>query len=338
MAEGVAAQVGAVVIGRNEGERLHKCLRSLVGRVSPLVYVDSDSTDGSVDFARSLGVEVVELDLSTPFTAARARNEGFRRLRELSPEVAFVQFVDGDCEVLENWIELAARTLADDHTLVAVTGVRRERYPEQSVFNELCDVEWRMGPYGETERFCGDVMIRAEALARVGGYDPSVIAAEDDEVAVRLRRAGGRILRLNAQMTLHDAAIHHVSQWWKGAKRAGHGYAQVSSLHGDPPINKFKDEKKRVLTWGALVPAAMVALAPPSIGASLLLAGIYPARALRVAYRSRREGMSARASAAWGLSCAFSSFPEAVGMAKFHVDRLLSRAPTIIEYKGPKAK
>jgi GT2 family glycosyltransferase len=335
---GERVKPGAVVIGRNEGERLQRCLRSLSGRVSPLVYVDSNSTDGSVAFARSLGVEVVELDLSIPFTAARARNEGFQRLRKVAPEVAFVQFVDGDCEVVEGWVEYAQDVLANDPGLVAVTGVRRERYPEATVFNELCDIEWQLGSYGETDRFGGDVMIRASSLEAVGGYNPGVIAAEDDELAVRLHQAGGRILRANRKMTVHDAAIHRLSQWWQRAKRAGHGYAQVEHLHGDSSLHKFRAEKKRVLTWGVGVPAALLALAPPSIGASLLLAGVYPLRALRIARNSRLEGMSPRASAAWGLSCAFTSFPEAVGMAKFHVDRLFQRAPKIIEYKGPEAQ
>lgn len=338
MGETASASVGAVVIGRNEGERLRRCLGSLHGRVTPLVYVDSQSSDDSVAFARSLGVEVVELDLSIPFTAARARNEGFTRLMQLKPDLDLVQFVDGDCEVVAGWIEYARDALTKDPGLVAITGVRRERHPDKSIYNELCDVEWRMGPYGETDRFGGDVMIRARALQEVGGYDARVIAAEDDELAVRIHAAGGRILRVDRPMTIHDAAMYRLSQWWQRAKRCGHGFAQVSAMHGAPPINKFRTERKRVLMWGAAVPAAVLALAPPSVGTSLLLAGVYPLRALKVARDSRREGLSARASAAWGLSCAFSSIPEAVGMAKYHVDRLLQRAPEIIEYKGPDAK
>ena len=326
------------MIGRNEGERLERCLRSLVGHVSPLVYVDSRSTDGSVAFARSLGVEVVELDLSVPFTAARARNEGLARMRKLAPEVPLVQFVDGDCEVIEGWIEYAADVLSKDKGLVAIAGVRRERYPEQSIYNELCDVEWQQGPFGETNRFGGDVMMRIDALERIGGYNSGVIAGEDEEIAVRLHKAGGRILRVDRKMTIHDAAIHRLWQWWQRAKRSGHAYAQVEQMHGAPPTNKFRAEKKRVLIWGVGVPAALLALAPPSMGVSLLLAGAYPLRALRVARNSRREGLSLRASAAWGLSCAFSSFPEAVGMAKYHVDSLLQRVPKIIEYKGPEAE
>lgn len=332
-------QVAAIVIGRNEGARLERCLRSLRDRVSLLIYVDSQSTDQSVELARTLGVEVVELDLSVPFTAARARNAGFERLLELASEqVEFVQFVDGDCEVVPDWVEFAVQTLADNAHLVAVTGVRCERYPERSIYNQLCDIEWRQGPFGETNRFGGDVMARVAAVKRAGGYNPRVIAAEDDEFALRLCAGGRRVLRSDRPMTLHDADMRRLSQWWRRAKRCGYGYAQVGQLHGAAPVHKFRTERRRVITWGMVVPAAVVALAPMTFGTSLLLSSVYPFRAARIAQRSLKSGLPARASVAWGLSCAFASFPEALGLTKYHIDRMFKRAPTIIEYKGAEPK
>lgn len=336
MSDSAIARVGAVVIGRNEGDRLERCLRSLLGRVSPLVYVDSQSTDGSPELARQLGAEVVELDLSTPFTAARARNAGLERLRTHAPDTEFVQFVDGDCEVVSGWIEIAKDALQKSPALVAVTGVRRERYPEQSWLNEVCDVEWRQGAYGETTRFGGDVMVRLSAIVRIGGYNPSVIAAEDDECAIRLCASGGRVLRVESTMTIHDAAMHHLSQWWQRAKRCGYGYAQVGALHGARPVYKFRVERRRALVWGALLPTTILAFGPASNGISLLLVAVYPLRAMRIARSSRRSGFSRRASVAWGVSCAFSAVPEAVGVFKYHLDRLRRTAPRIIEYKEPK--
>src|SRR5438270_7605806 len=87
-----AQRVGVVAIGRNEGERLRACLVSARRDCAAVVYVDSGSSDDSVALARPLGVHVVELDLSTPFTAARARNEGFARLQQVEPDRDFVQF------------------------------------------------------------------------------------------------------------------------------------------------------------------------------------------------------------------------------------------------------
>ena len=76
----VTPELGVVVIGRNEGQRLARCLQSQAERTDSVVYVDSGSTDGSVALAQSLGVQVLALDPRTPFTAARARNEGFAAL------------------------------------------------------------------------------------------------------------------------------------------------------------------------------------------------------------------------------------------------------------------
>ena len=178
---------GVVVIGRNEGERLRQCLMSLP-RASVIVYVDSGSSDGSVQRARHLGADVIELDMRAPFTAARARNAGFRRLREISPDFEYVQFVDGDCELIDGWLEDAISFLNAHADVGAVCGRRRERYPERSIYNWLCDREWD-GPVGDVRYSGGDVMIRADALEAVGGYRDDLIAGEEPELCVRLRAA-----------------------------------------------------------------------------------------------------------------------------------------------------
>ena len=105
--------LAVVLIGRNEGARLEASLASLQGR--RIVYVDSGSTDNSVAAARAAGAEVVTLDPATPFTAARARHEGFQALGESPPDV--VQFIDGDCSLVPGWIEEGLAALQDDPPL-----------------------------------------------------------------------------------------------------------------------------------------------------------------------------------------------------------------------------
>ena len=332
--ESVSSKIGIVVIGRNEGDRLIRCLDSVGVAGRSVVYVDSGSTDGSDQAARDRGVEVVNLDLSIPFTAARARNAGFEQLRQQHPDVAYVQFIDGDCEVAAGWVEAAAETLDAHSKVVAVCGWRRERYPDRSLYNRVCDVEWRMGAVGTTHSFGGDVMIRADAFARVGGYDNGVIAAEDDELSVRLRQNGGEILRIDRNSTLHDADIHRFSQWWKRMQRGGYAYALVSSMHGAPPERKFVKEVRRTWLWGILAPISAIALAPWTHGISLAVLGRYPLTAIRTIYSTRQRGFSNADSFAWGLSCGASVFPEAVGNLKFHLARLRRQQHQIIEYKG----
>ncbi len=327
--------VGVVLIGRNEGQRLVRSLESVCDGSRPVVYVDSGSTDKSVQEARARQASVVELDMSRPFSAARARNEGWKRLLADHPEVDAVQFIDGDCEVVAGWLEAGTRALEADPGCVAVCGYRRERHPESSFYNRVCDVEWRSGPAGEIRCFGGDVMIRASALQAVGGYDPSVIAAEDDELGVRLRQAtGGTFLRLDQDTTLHDADMRHASQWWQRAKRCGHGYAHVHHLHGAPPERYFEQNLRRTWLWGCVAPASALALSLPTLGLSLGVFLRYPLVAARTTLRTRKAGFPLAHALAWGASVSVAPFPEMLGVLKFYRDRARREAPEIIEYKS----
>ncbi|HEY9828248.1 MAG TPA: glycosyltransferase family A protein, partial [Stenomitos sp.] len=133
---------GIVVIGRNEGQRLAVCLESALLQSPWVIYVDSGSTDNSLAIAKNLGADIVVLDPMQPFTAARARNAGLERLLELYPTASTVQFVDGDCQLEREWCDRAAALLEAQPDLAVVCGRRRERYPDASIYNRLCDVEW----------------------------------------------------------------------------------------------------------------------------------------------------------------------------------------------------
>ncbi|MBC8132295.1 MAG: glycosyltransferase family 2 protein [Deltaproteobacteria bacterium] len=327
-------QVGIVAIGRNEGARLTRCLKSLPAGIRGGVYVDSGSTDDSLERARGNGIEVVALDMSVPFTAARARNAGFDRLLQLYPDVQLVHFVDGDCEFVPGAIEAALAEMNTAPDIVVVCGWTRERHPERTPFNALCDVEWRMRPVGDTQAFGGIFLVRAAAYRAVGGFNPDVIAAEDDEIGIRLRQAGGRFRRIDHVSVLHDAGITRIGQWWTRAKRCGHGYAQVADMHGGPPERYFVPEVKRTCAWGMGLPLAAAVLAPPTLGLSLWLLAAYPLQMARTFRATRRKGFDTRYAALWGVSCTAAKIPESLGVIKYHLNKLRRRRPTIIEYKG----
>ena len=324
---------GVVVIGRNEGERLKTCLRSLVHANAPIVYVDSGSTDGSQDFAQSLKVDVLDLDMSVPFTAARARNAGFKQLLAKCPELEFVQFVDGDCEVIPTWLKVAEARLRSDLSLAAICGRRKERYPEHSLYNRACDLEWDT-PVGEAMEFGGEVMMRVKALNEVDGYNPTIIAAEDTELAIRMRKLGWRILRIDEPMSIHDAAILKFEQWWKRMVRGGHGTAENEALHGESPHFHRKGWTRSTLFWGLAVPAGGAVLALPTlglsaIGASAGLGALY----LKTEVAARKQGRSPEEARAWAVNCTFGKIPEAVGHIRYWRNRLTKKQSKIIEYK-----
>lgn len=324
---------GVVVIGRNEGERLKTCLRSLVIEDVPIVYVDSGSCDGSQAFAESLKVEVLDLDLSIPFTPARARNVGFRHLKARSPGISFVQFVDGDCEIVAGWLQTAEKQLRKDPGLAAICGRRSERYPERSLYNRVCDLEWDT-PVGEAMEFGGEVMMRVKAFEELEGYNDDIIAAEDADLAIRMRKAGWRILRMDHPMSIHDAAIIRFDQWWRRMMRGGHGTAETEAIHGDSPQFHRRGQTRSTLLWGLAIPAGGAMLALPTLGLSAIgVTMTYGVLFLKTEARARKVGKSAQEARAEAVSRTLGKLPEAVGHLRYWRNRLAKKRSKIIEYK-----
>lgn len=325
----VASGIGVVVIGRNEGPRLERCLASLVGAADKIVYVDSGSTDGSVQMAQTRGVQVVELDMSIPFTAARARNEGFACLQRLLPDMRYVQFVDGDCEVVDGWLSRAQRFLDAQPEVAVVCGRRRERFPQRSVYNLMCDLEWNT-PVGEAKACGGDALMRADALALVAGFRPDLIAGEEPELCVRLRAKGWKVWRLDEEMTLHDAAMTRFGQWWRRTMRGGHAFAEGAFLHGATPEQHWLRESRRAWFWGLGIPLAALIASLIMGPAGWLLLLVYPLQITRLALRGKR---SARENWLLAFFLVLGKFPEMLGQAKFVLSRFGAGKTALIEYK-----
>ena len=321
--------LAAIAIGRNEGTRLIACLRSLKAQpqLSRIVYVDSGSTDGSVAAARDMGAEVVLLETDTPFTAARARNAGLAALREGTPP-DLVQFVDGDCILDPAWIPTATAFLADHTDVAVVCGRRREMHPEVSVYNRLCDAEWNT-PVGEARACGGDALMRWPALEAVGGYDPTLIAGEEPEMCLRMRRAGWKIWRLDAEMTLHDAAMTRFGQFWARARRGGFAAGEGAAMYGRDAERHGVAATRRALLWGLALPVAILMAALVLGPWALLALLIYPAQVLRLALRDGGTRL------AWerALFLTLGKFAEAQGVLEYHWRQRRGGPARLIEYK-----
>ena len=329
--------VAVVVIGRNEGERLRRCLESILPQATNVVYVDSGSTDSSVALARDLGVHVVEVDTAPAFSAGRARNAGMDKAATVAPDAAYVQFVDGDCELSEGWLRDAAAFLDEHPDVSVVCGRLRERHRDGTIYNRLCDMEWN-APAGEAAASGGIAMMRIDAFHAVGGFDPAVIAAEDDELCIRLRLRGGKVWRLERDMAWHDAAMTRLSQWWRRSKRAGHAFAQVNAIHGGPPLHYFGREVRSAVVWGLVLPMVILGAAVVAPWwVPLGLAAVYPLMVAQIAWRLRRRGFTSGDALLYAAHCMAAKAPQVAGIARYRWDRLRRRPARIIEHKQPGA-
>ena len=326
--------VGVIVIGRNEGERLIRCFESLQKTVSAIVYVDSGSTDHSVQVAQNRNIQVIELDTSIPFTAARARNTGFEHLLKLFPTSELVQFVDGDCEVVSGWLETAYNYLHHHPEVAVVCGRRRERFPDASIYNRLCDLEWNT-PIGEAKACGGDSMMRVSAFKQVEGFNPSLIAGEEPELCYRLRQQGWKIWRLDAEMTRHDAAMTKFSQWWKRCIRGGWAIAQGKAMYGNTPEAYKAKENFSGWLWGFIIPFLSLSLSFPSRGFSIMLWLGYPYLLWRIyQYRRKQFENDSETAFLYASLTTLSKFPQFIGQAKYYLSKWSQQPATLIEYKS----
>lgn len=322
------SRAAAIVIGRNEGARLEACLASMPEDLCPVVYVDSGSTDGSVVAARAAGALVVALDPARPFTAARARNDGVAALTAAGHAPDYLQFVDGDCMLVPGWVETAVAFLDAHPQAAVVCGRRRERFPEASVYNRLCDREWDTS-VGRARACGGDALMRRAAFEVAGGFRESLIAGEEPELCLRLRAQGWEVWRIDVEMTLHDAAMSQFAQWWKRSRRGGYAAAEGAALHGRGPDRHGVAQTCRALTWGAVLPA-MAFLGTLATPWALTLLAAYPAQVVRLALRKggHREDWE---EAFW---LTLGKLPEITGVTKyFLITRLGTKPIKLIEYK-----
>ncbi|MET0544035.1 MAG: glycosyltransferase [Variovorax sp.] len=317
-------RIGVVVIGRNEGERLRACLDTVPFRACDVIYVDSGSTDGSLQLAERSGAFGLALDETQQFTAGRARNAGVRALLAMAPNVEFVQFLDGDCELDRDWLTSGLAFLWQNARHAVVCGRVRERDPDRSVFNRLCDWEWHT-PAGEVKACGGNALVRVSAFRAVGGFHERLIAGEEPELCLRLRQAGWRVHHLATEMVLHDAAMVRFSQWWLRTTRSGHAFAEGAWLHGLGRERHWVRETLRAVFFGGLLPLAAIVLAATLDAWFLLLLLLYPVHVLRL---SRGQGGFTRA-----FYLVLGRFPEFLGVLRFVGRRLGHVPPRLIEYK-----
>ncbi|MEO1136328.1 MAG: glycosyltransferase [Pseudomonadota bacterium] len=320
--------VGFVAIGRNEGERFKRCLASLQRAGDRIVYVDSGSRDDSISFARENGAAVVSLDPHEPFTAARARNEGFALLMEQWPDTNYVMFIDGDCELIDGFVAAALAAVENDDGITAVTGRCRERNPDTTIYNRLCDLEWD-GPLGDIAACGGIFLVKASGFRAAGGFNPAVIAAEDDDFCIRLRKTGARVHRIDHDMCLHDADMRHFGQWWRRMVRAGHAYAQLGELHP----GYFSAERRRAWGWGFILPAAALLGAPFTQGITLALLLLYPMSLVRTRAGLVGNGAAPAHATLGAVFLTLSKFPNLLGMLRYRWKRASGEPVKIVEYK-----
>lgn len=322
----MSSRFDAIVIGRNEGARLSRAIAALSGQARRIVYVDSGSDDDSIAIAAGLGAETLALDPARPFTAARARNEGLAHLGADAAE--FVQFIDGDCVLERDWPQTALAFLHDNPKSALVHGHNFEEAPEASIYNWLTDWEWKKSIGPQTSGL-GVFMARANAIRQMGGMRDDMIAAEDDEMFLRLRKAGWETWCIDARMGRHDVALYRFGPWYRRMIRAGHSFAELGALHP----GTARAQRMRALLWAGVLPALAILALMLWPWAVLGVGALYAGSMLRQTQRFTRMGLTPARAAKAAMLIMISKFANLYGMVAYWLRRLRRSDARIIEYK-----
>lgn len=330
-------QLSVVVIGRNEGQRLERCLRSVQaadtgGLVMELIYVDSASSDGSPQRAAALGAQVLHVNPPRP-AAAIGRNAGWRAARG-----EYVLFLDGDTLLERDFLPKALKELYSDPAIAAVWGHRREIATADSLYNRILDLDW-IYPPGDSEFCGGDVLFRRGALEQADGYNEALIAGEEPELCARLRAMGWRIRHIDCAMTGHDLAMHRFNQYWRRAERAGHAYAEVSHRLADSQVPLWQDECGRNIRRVAVITLGLTALVVALLSTAwwlvVTLVVLFAAVVLRSAWRARWKSASPFTLLTYAIHSHFQQIPILWGQLRWRMDQRRGRQRGLIEYKDP---
>jgi GT2 family glycosyltransferase len=326
--------LSVVVIGRNEGERLARCLDSIASMrpiqgFTETIYVDSGSSDGSMERAAQFDVAPISLVSNHPCAAA-GRNAGWR-----TAKAPIVFFLDGDT-VLERDFVADSMSEFDDPRIAVVFGHRREIHPQQSLFNRVLDLEW-ITPPGPADFCGGDALIRREVLERLGGYDERLIAGEEPDLCRRIRAEGYTVLHVDRPMSLHDIAMTRFSQYWRRGLRGGYAYAEVSARYRDTVLPLWSREARRNLLQGGLMlliagGAPLLSIAVCSLIPVLIGLAVIALLAMRTALRYRWKSTQLTTRLLYGLHSHLVHVPILFGQLKYYMDRYLNKTARLIEY------
>lgn len=314
--------LGVVVIGRNESKNLSSCLNAVIQLGCAVVYADSNSSDGSPDIAERLGVTVLRLEHSAPFTAARGRKEGFDYLVAHWANLEYVLFVDGDCIVDPRFVSVALSIMSLTADVAVVCGGLIERNPAASLYNRIAELEWKSS-VGLINSCGGNALMRLSAYVLAGGYDPTIQAGEEPELCLRIRRSGFKVMRIDVSMGSHDLDMHLISQWWRRGVRTGFGALDVRMRFG---VRQFDRILSSAWVWVLGWPIFSVALVVTSgfvfdrhwsVGAILLALLLVLFQILRIALGARNRGLMPIDALAYGFLMMVNKWSCAWGQLKW---------------------
>jgi glycosyltransferase involved in cell wall biosynthesis len=193
-----------VIITRNEASNVGRCIESALAIAAELpgtkiMLVDSASSDETIDIAQRYPVNVIQLQPHWSLTPSAGRYLG-----TLMTSGEYILFLDGDTEVIPEWVLQSLEFLRQHHEVAGTDGTLDEVYPDiHWQFSGGIVHRFQVSKAKEVKSLGGNGLYRRSTLEDVGTFNPYLVSWEEAELALRLRHAGYTLWRLPLTMARH---------------------------------------------------------------------------------------------------------------------------------------
>lgn len=220
--------ISFIIIGRNEGWRLTKCLKSVYNTINAnelknyeVIYVDSKSSDDSIERAQEFnGVNIFQL--TRDFNAAIARNIG---AKESKGDVLF--FIDGDMEIQEDFLPLVYEQ--NKGLIYPFVSGELENY----YYNKNGDLLYKSNRCNFNKDVFqtttgGFFLIKKDLWVSVGGMKTKLKKSQDVDLGFRLSKKGIKLLRKKEVLAKHNTISYNdPSRMWKEMFNGSYFYRSI---------------------------------------------------------------------------------------------------------------
>jgi len=225
--------ISIIVLTLNEEKNIGRCLDSIMNQDLPkdrveIIVVDGDSEDRTREIAEKYTSKIL---IEKKHNFGYARNLGVR-----SAAGDYIVFISADAWADNGWLKNIQNTLSEEE----IDGVVGKQIPVTASSSWVSRI--RSAGFQETYGNDPYMMIRGDnfstvncaykkrAILEVGGFDESLPACEDQDLAHRVLCRGGRIV-YNPEVIVHHAAEDSLKEILRKTLRQGVGEGVCSARH-----------------------------------------------------------------------------------------------------------
>lgn len=185
--------LSVVIVARNEEKNIARCIDSVLTHAkvfseTEILLVDSASTDKTIEIAKRYPINIIQLRREWQLSPSAGRFTGVNNVYG-----EFILIIDGDMELIAEWLKKAISFMQANQNVAAVVGRHYDiYYLQDGSLSDPCISRSSSGKNSiqRVPYIFGSSLFRRDYLCKVGNFHPFLRAEEEAEISYRLTQKG----------------------------------------------------------------------------------------------------------------------------------------------------